>query len=335
MSSVSRWSPQVVTTPAGTYSLRTGPTGSILDSVVDGPGSGPTGVGDGRSHGRPRAVMIHGLGGSSLNWIELLAALDDDLDSVAVDLPGFGASPPPRDGDYSPRGHANHVADLLDYLDDRRATDRRATADDNRGWHVFGNSLGGSVAVHLAALRPDLVRSLTLISPAMPARRLRRGTAHMPVIAIPGVGERLVARYLELPVERRVEDTVRSVFGDPQRMADERRRMAEDEARGRDGMPHVTDATLSSLRGLIGTFFAAGADRPWRLAERVEVPVLAIYGQRDQLVDAKAAHRITRHFADAHVVVLPDSGHVAMMEHPDDVAASWRRFIGVPLSAPA
>lgn len=183
------------------------------------------------------------------------------------------------------------------------------------------------MAVHLAAARPDLVRSLTLISPAMPSRRLRKGTAHMPVIAIPGVGERLVSRYLELSPERRVEDTVRSVFGDPSRMADERRRLAEEEVRKRDGLPHIADATLSSLRGLISTFFDAGSERPWRLAERVGVPVLAVYGQRDQLVDAKAAHRITRHFADAHVVVLPDSGHVAMMEHPDEVAGAWRRFI--------
>ena len=290
-----------MTTPHGTYSLRTSPSGSL-----DG------------SQGRPRAVMIHGLGGSSLNWIELLDTLDEDLDALAVELPGFGASPPPRDGDYSPSGHARHVAEVLDHL-----------PPSPEGWHVFGNSLGGSVAVHLAAARPDLVSSLTLISPALPARRLRRGVAHMPVIAIPGVGERLVSRYLELPVDRRVNDTVRSVFGDPRRMADERRRMAEDEVRSRDGMPHVADATLSSLRGLIGTYLDASSQRPWRLAERITVPVLAVYGQRDQLVDARAAHRITRHFTDAHVVVLPDSGHVAMMEHPVEVAASWRRFVGV------
>ena len=181
--------------------------------------------------------------------------------------------------------------------------------------------------MHLAAARPDLVRSLTLIAPALPARRLRRGTVHMPVIAIPGLGERLVSRYLQLPVERRVDDTVRSVFGDPQRMPDERRRMTVDEVSRRDGLPYVADATLSSLRGLIATFVDAGPQRPWRLAERIEVPVLAVYGQRDQLVDAKAAHRVTRHFPDAHVVVLPDSGHVAMMEHPVEVAAAWRRFI--------
>lgn len=305
---MTRWSPQVVPLAGGTYSVRTSPSGSLTGAAA----------------GRPRAMMIHGLGGSSLNWIELMDVLDAEVDAVAVDLPGFGASPPPRDGDYSPRGHARHVGELIDHL--------AQSGDTDEGWHVFGNSLGGSVAVHLAAERPDLVRSLSLIAPAMPARKLRRGSAHMPVIAIPGIGERLVSKYLELPVERRVDDTFRSVFADPGRLSAERRGMTVDEARSRDGMPHVADATLSSLRGLIATFVDTGANRPWRLAERIDIPVLAVYGQRDQLVDAKAAHRVTRHFADAHVVVLPDSGHVAMMEHPDEVAAAWRRFIGVPLS---
>lgn len=302
-----RWTPRIVPLETGTLSVRRSPSGSLLEGSGD----------------RPRAVMIHGLGGSSLNWIELMGELDADLDTIAVDLPGFGASPPPRDGDYSPRGHARSVAMLLEHLD--------GLADHSTpgGWQVFGNSLGGSVALHLAAQRPDLVASLTLIAPALPARRLRRGTAHMPVIAIPGVGERLVDRYMKLSVERRVDDTFRSVFADPRRLSDERRRMSEDEARRRDGLPYVTDATLSSLRGLLATFFDVGPDRPWKLAERVEVPVVTVYGQRDQLVDAKAAHRVTRHFPDAHVVVLPDSGHVAMMEHPAEVAGAWRRFIGL------
>ena len=55
-------------------------------------------------------------------------------------------------------------------------------------------------------------------------------------------------------------------------------------------------------------------------------PVLAVYGLLDPLVNAKDAHRITKAFRDAHVVVLSDSGHVAQMEHPDEVYAAWVRF---------
>ena len=79
--------------------------------------------------------------------------------------------------------------------------------------------------------------------------------------------------------------------------------------------------------GLLRTYMDVGPNRPWKLAERVTCPTLVIYGRKDPLVDPRSAHRVTKHFRNAHVVVLPDSGHVAQMEHPEFVAAAWERFI--------
>ncbi|BFO15098.1 hypothetical protein SHKM778_14860 [Streptomyces sp. KM77-8] len=57
--------------------------------------------------GLPSALYVHGLGGSSLNWSALMPLLDDVVDSEAVDLPGFGDSPPPTTATTpSPRTHA-------------------------------------------------------------------------------------------------------------------------------------------------------------------------------------------------------------------------------------
>jgi pimeloyl-ACP methyl ester carboxylesterase len=53
-----------------------------------------------------------------------------------------------------------------------------------------------------------------------------------------------------------------------------------------------------------------------------------VYGRRDKLVDPKAAHRATKEFQEAHVMVIPDSGHVAQMEHPELVDRWWREFLG-------
>jgi pimeloyl-ACP methyl ester carboxylesterase len=61
--------------------------------------------------------------------------------------------------------------------------------------HLFGNSLGGAVAVRLAALRPDLVRTLTLVSPALPVLRPRRTNVHLPVLAMPFVGQQLMRKF--------------------------------------------------------------------------------------------------------------------------------------------
>ncbi len=266
-------------------------------------------------HGREPGLLVHGLGGSSENWTDLMGLLGDRLDSVAPDLSGFGDSPPPRDGDYSLAGHARGMASLL------------AKRFPGRAAHVFGNSLGGAVAVHLAATRPDLVASLTLISPALPDLLLQRTNAHLPVVAIPGVGESLVGRYLKLDATVRTQATIDSCYADNSRLHPDRLAETIAEVRRRDALPYATDAFLSSLRGLIASYVQTGPNRPWRLAERVSCPVLLIYGRADKLVNSRAAHRATRHFPDARIVMFTDSGHVSQMEHPGRVARAWRELL--------
>ncbi len=260
-------------------------------------------------------MLVHGLGGSSLNWLPLLDRLDGEVTALALDLPGFGTSPPPRDGDYTPRGHARAVAAAIEQWRERGGI--------NAPVDLFGNSMGGAVAVQLAARRPDLVASVTLISPALPSVRVGRGNVHLPVVAIPGVGESLVRRYAAVPVEQRVQATLDACTTDPSRVPVNLRDALVVEAADRDAMPYATDAFLRSLRGLLATFADRGPERPWRLARRVAQPVLAIYGEDDVLVDARGASRAAREFADVEVVLLDDCGHVAQMEHPDLVAGLW------------
>src|SRR4029450_10831539 len=93
------------------------------------------------------ALFVHGLGGSSLNWTDLAYLLADRLDGQAIDLPGFG---------YSDPGRSYGVA---------RRVGRWIERSGRGPVHLFGNSLGGAVTVRVAALRPDLVRTLTLVSP--------------------------------------------------------------------------------------------------------------------------------------------------------------------------
>ena len=106
----------------------------------------------------PRAVYLHGLGGSATNWTELAGLLACRADGLAVDLPGFGLSAPPLDRDYRMATQAATMATVIE-------------ATGGGPVHLFGNSMGGAIALLLAASRPDLVRSLTLVSPAMPDLR--------------------------------------------------------------------------------------------------------------------------------------------------------------------
>jgi pimeloyl-ACP methyl ester carboxylesterase len=264
--------------------------------------------------GAEPAVMIHGLGGSSLNWTELMAGLSDRLDCSAVDLAGFGESPPPRDGDFSPLGQARGVAELIQERHSEPV-------------HLFGNSLGGAVALQLAARYPELIRSLTLISPALPRLLPTRETMHMPIIALPGVGDRLLKRYGRVDAEQRVQSTFELTCEDSSRVHPQRMVDALAEVRARDSLSYVSDVYRQSLRGLIATYLERGPERPWKLAESITVPTLLIYGRVDRVVNSVAAHRATRHFPNAHVVTIPDSGHVAQIEHPELVERSWRHFI--------
>ena len=262
------------------------------------------------------AVLVHGLGGNSLNWVDLAEDLADRLDCVSIDLPGFGATPPPADRDYTIPAHTRAVVELIE------------AQFAGTPVHLFGNSMGGAIAVRLAAQRPDLVRTLTLVSPALPDLRPRSSNIHIPVMALPGVGTRLFDRYQKVGAPQRVQATFDLSYADPTKLHPQRRAEAEAEATRRDALPYIREVFVGSTQGLLATFLDRGPDRPWALAHRVEAPTLLVYGRQDKLDDARAAHRATKEFPNAHVMVIPDCGHVAQMEHPELVARWWREFLG-------
>jgi pimeloyl-ACP methyl ester carboxylesterase len=262
------------------------------------------------------ALFVHGLGGNSLNWVDLAELLADRLEGVAMDLPGFGATPPPQDGDYSIPGHVRAVVATIEAVSGGGPV------------HLFGNSMGGAIAVQVAARHPELVRTLTLVSPALPDLRPRLTNVHIPVMTVPGVGTRLFDRYQRVGAHQRVQATFDLCYADPTRLHPQRLAEAEVEAARRDELPWVRDAFLGSTAGLVATYMDRGPERPWALAGWVQAPTLLVYGRQDKLVDPRAAHRATRAFANAHVMVIPDSGHVAQMEHPELVDRWWREWLG-------
>lgn len=261
--------------------------------------------------------MIHGLGGQSTNWTDLMAELALDLEGWAPDLPGFGWSPPPADGDYSVTADAEVAAALLDQL----ATERQEPV------HLFGNSMGGAIAVLVAAARPDLVATLTLVSPALPDLRPRRDTMGVPVVALPGIGRQLVERMARVPAERQVQGMVALNYGDATTFTPVRRAEAVVEVRRRLALPHAGEALSGAARGLLRAFIDPGPAGLWAAAGRVSCPTLVIYGGRDRLVDPRRSRRAARHMPHAQIVTLPRTGHVSQMEDPALVARFVRLLV--------
>lgn len=286
--------------PGRTVELPTGPL-HVRTAAASGAATAP-------------AVLVHGLGGSATNWTDVMGLLQDRLDSVAPDLPGFGWSPPPAGRDYTLRTHARTVAALIESRDAGPV-------------HLMGNSLGGTVSLVVAATRPELVRTLTLVSPALPVLRPRRGNLHLPALAMPWVGQRLASHLGRYPVEQRVQATLALCYSDPSRVPPQRVAEARAEAARRARLDHESDAMLLSLRSLMGAYLRPGAWPLWRLAAQVQAPTLLVYGLDDRLVDPRTSTRAARTFPDARLVVLPDSGHVSQMEHPEVVAEAIRAFL--------
>ena len=262
----------------------------------------------GPAEGGEPAVYVHGLGGSSTNWTDLADLLSGRLEGAALDLPGFGRSGPAPAQDYTVAGHARTV---IGYLEHRGA----------EPVHLFGNSLGGAVTVQVAAMRPDLVRTLTLVSPAMPSLRPRRGSDVMlPLLLLPGLG-RLAQRRLDtLPPERRARAVLDLCFGDPSVVPANRFAEAVEEVVRRRGVPWAMDAFTASLRSIAWSYAVPGERSLWRQAAQVRAPSLVVWGDRDRVVSAAIAPRTAATLPDARLLMLPGIGHVAQMEVPDVVA---------------
>ena len=268
------------------------------------------------AEGTEPALCVHGLEGSSRNWTDLIDLLRPRLACDAVDLPGFGDSPPRPDGRYSIAALAQTVIALIE-------------RSGHGPVHLIGNSLGGAVCVKVAATRPELIRTLTLISPALPDSRPRLDLLRFPVMSLPRVGARLIRQYQVLPPERRVADVITTCYSDPALFSQARFATEVAELTRRDSLGYAAAVLTGSVRTLTAEFLRKGRHSAWRDAARVTAPSLVIYGSRDRLVDARMAGRAAHQFKDAKIVVLPRTGHVAHMEHPGLVAAE----IGILLAA--
>lgn len=264
------------------------------------------------------ALFVHGLGGSSQNWTDLAGLLAGRLDGQSLDLPGFGRSEPARS--YTIAAFADRIVRWIEHAD--------------RGpVHLFGNSLGGAIAIRVAGTRPDLVRTLTLISPAMPFLDPRRSlqSRMLPLLAVPGSNRVAARRLAQIEPTDLAREVLKACFADPGRLAEQRLAEAIEEAKLRYTADHYVDAYLRTMRGLVSSFLRAylpGAGSLWRLARTVTAPTLVVGGRQDRLIDVRVAPQVARAVPDSRLLILDGVGHVAQMEVPRTVARAVVALLG-------
>ena len=201
-----------------------------------------------------RAVFVHGMGGSSNNWTDLMYLLEPTFPGIALDLPGYGFSDPTPDNKYGVGRNAKAVVELL-------------KSEGGKPVHLFGNSLGGITS---AARHPELVKSLTLISPAMLTRAVMV-KAHAPkalkIATAKRKSEKLGAQAF---AEQQADELMALCYADPKRLPPERREAVIAEIQRRTALPYNSDIAAASARALFDAAALEKGKSIWRLARHVE-----------------------------------------------------------------
>ena len=262
-------------------------------------------------------LLVHGLGGSHLNWLSVAPQLAAHHRVYALDLPGFGRSPL--------AGRRSSIASNLDLLN-------RAIARLSDGPVVLmGNSMGGLLSIGVAAVHPNLVRMLILVDPAVPApggpfsRLDRVSRTFIAAAAMPGWGVRRVSRAVAaLGPESLVYEVLRLCSADPSRVeqavidahiALEAERLAQ---------PGWHESFYAATRSLVRVL--ALKRQAFRWVQAVEAPTLLVQGDRDRLVAVRSARNVASLRPDWEYHEFNGVGHVPMLEVPGDfleVTGEW------------
>jgi len=255
----------------------------------------------------PPVVLVHGLGGSYLNWVGIAPALARRRRVVAIDLPGFGLTPA-QGRDTS----VNHNAALLSRF-----------VHEVLGEPVVlvGNSMGGMISLLLADRRPEQVLGLALVDPALPnpgARPDPQVAATFAMYAVPRVGELVLTRYTSRFSDRqRVLGTLALCFADTTRADPAVTEASVELAAWRRSLPSPEVEFLGAARSLLRVL--RGRRDYDRIIREVDRPVLLIHGTRDRLVPISAAHRAARLNPAWQTAFLDGVGHTPQLEAPQEV----------------
>jgi pimeloyl-ACP methyl ester carboxylesterase len=269
---------------------------------------GPTNVADFGGEG-PLMVLLHGLGGSHVNWVRLGPLLAQRARVVAPDFPGFGYT--------QPQGRATTVQANARWLDRFLGEFAETPAI------LVGNSMGGLIGILEAVANPETVAGLVLLNPALPLApkepRDLQVTLAFSAYMVPGVGEAFVRRRARiLGPEGMVRETFALCCADPTRVPPEVVDAHVQVTRDRLRMPWADASMLAAARSMLRMLMRRG--RFMQMLERVGPPTLLINGEGDRLVKLAAARIVSEARTDWTFKSLDDLGHVPQLEDPERTA---------------
>lgn len=250
----------------------------------------------------PPLLLIHGSGASGGFWGPVVPALARHHHVIRVDLPGCGQSPPAAS--YDVPAQAGQMAALLDGLGLPPVV-------------AVGHSSGGYAATALAEHRPDLVRSLALISSGPSLDALLPQPVLLRALMAPPLGPLLWPRRSDATIRRGISATCARPVDVPD-----------------DVVADMRSISYPALRTLLrrNTAYITERSVPERLAT-LDVPVLVIFGAADPRWEPSSAHRYDA-VPNARVELLPGVGHVPMFEEPEATGTLLLGFAATGVDTP-
>ncbi len=263
------------------------------------------------STNRQVAILIHGWSSSWYALSPLLGLLSQRFRCLAVDLPGYGQSPPPDERITIPF-YADLLAEFIAQVSDGPVV-------------LIGHSMGGMTSATLALRNPVLIERMVLLNPTITGRlSFYINSVVTPIFMLERLG----------PLRWIINAGERAMVGITDRI------MRPASFAERTG---ITEADYKRIRsdsrrpGQTRTraqcFFAMRDNDLTSHLHEVDTPALVIWGAEDNTVPLRDAGVVADEWPDADLRIIPNAGHWPQFEAPDTTRRLIASYLGLPLSS--
>jgi abhydrolase domain-containing protein 6 len=246
----------------------------------------------------PTMVMLHGITGDSSNWVRFARHYTDRYRVIIPDLPGFGESSRIDSASYSIPVQSERLGELMRLLGVAQ-------------FHLVGNSMGGYIGAYYAAHHQQSVLSLGLFDAA---------GVDSPVQST-FMKELQAGNYLMLPADREDFNRIlKLVMEDPPYIPGFARNVLADKALQHREFNRKVFDELKQQQLDLAPFLP-----------NIKAPTLLLWGERDQVIDVSSIPVFQRHLTASKttVSILPQIGHLPMLEQPAETAKRYNEFLGL------
>jgi pimeloyl-ACP methyl ester carboxylesterase len=244
-----------------------------------------------KGDGKP-VILIHGFLYSTVMWKKSIDAFASKFKTYAIDLWGWGYSERLNATDYSFPSYAQQILHFMDALNIPRAS-------------LVGQSMGGGIAIYLAAHHPDRVDKLILVDPAAipyPMTTIGR------IYEQPFIGEFLNA----IPGDALMENNIKTIwFYDGNKAGKEYLRKVIQPLR----IQGTSEGLMYILRNVLKPPYV---EKEVNMLAQIHKPILIVHGREDKAVPLDRSEKLSRLWKESKLVVFEKAGHSPHEEYPEE-----------------